>query len=611
MITPEELTGEMVKAIRIKHKITREAFKDRCVQGGLNWGKSVARLCNIEAKDSWKNDDREVVATVINELEGNLSPTDAQLDAVEIGDWDRNEAGQALTPAEAEAEAEAEGLSNADHPAVTSGQSNVDSRGSQTGAHRGAPVPDPDPFAASRRFHAERAAERADALPPVPIWCDDDESEVDDSLVTIEPKPLEEALIDFEHRLTGIAVDPAVSAADITAVPYTQNPDGTYHIGGPLPAGEPLAWNFTNDTEPAELPPWIGGGTVTMELDDTDVQLIELLESDVDTNVFNVSNSLVQTAKRCKRKWWLGWYRGLTPRNENLLDVRSTGTRVHRALQAWYVPDGETPTDPRDALERVLVEDWTKIKTAAEARGHDEFVINDLAAKFEKSASLERAMVGGYMEWLVESGADSQLKIVGAEQSIRVHLYDHVRTDGQVTPVYAMGLLDVQAYRTSDGAKLFMDHKTVGSLKDPVLMLPQNEQMLHYHLLQWLSTPDAEERCDGALYNMLRRVKRTATAKPPFYDRYEVRHNDQELETYRRRLIAETRDIMHMVEQLDAGADPMDVAYPTPTKNCTWDCDFFSICTMFDDGSHVEAAVNSLYHQVDPDARYEPTKGNE
>lgn len=594
MITPEELTGELVKTVRTKHKITREAFKDRCVAGGLNWGKSVARLCNIEAKDSWKSGDREVVATVINELEGNLSPTNAQLDAVEIGPL----------------------LSNVDHPDETSGLSNVDSQGSQSD---GAPqVRDQgDPFAASKRFLTEVRAEygerheAADALPPVPVWCDDDESEVDGDVV-VEP-----ATPAFTHgdgtpcHGCQICLGDALEGQLLVA-PYTYDKVNDHDvIGAPKSFDEAFA-DFERNLGVQEVPlTWGSGGTVTMELDNSDVQLIDLIESDVDDRVFSVSNSLIQTAKRCKRKWWLGWYRGLAPKNENLLDTRSTGTRVHRALQAWYVPDGQTPTDPRDALERVLVEDWTRIKQAAEERGHDEFVISDLSARFDKSASLERAMVEGYVEWLQETGADSQLKIIGAEQSLRAHLYDHVRADGEVIPVDAIGLLDVQAYRTSDGAKLFVDHKTVGSLKDPVALLPMNEQMLHYHLLQWLSTSDGEERCDGALYNMLRRVKRTAAAKPPFYDRYEVRHNEQELETYRRRLIAETRDVLHMIERLDAGADPMDVAYPTPTKNCTWDCDFFSICTMFDDGSHVEAAIDSLYKVVDPDARYEPTKGNE
>jgi hypothetical protein len=68
-----------------------------------------------------------------------------------------------------------------------------------------------------------------------------------------------------------------------------------------------------------------------------------------------------------------------------------------------------------------------------------------------------------------------------------------------------------------------------------------------------------------------------------------------------------------MTMALDAGADHHDVVPPNPTKDCTWDCDFVSICTMFDDGSRVEDAVTSLYHQIDPHARYdrELTKGAE
>lgn len=533
MITPQELTGEMVKTIRTQHKWTRQRFQDACGIGGA----SVARLCNIEAKNSWKSGDRERVAAVINEILGNTSPTDAQLDAVGGVDWDRNDAGNVLTPAEAAAE----------------GLSNVDSQESQTGAHHGAPIPDPDPFAASRRFLTEVKAEYA---PPVPVWCDDDESDVDDeNLIAVEKLPV-------------------IPASSITV---------------------------------RSLEDMLGTTDMDLELSESDMDLLD--ESVL--REFTVTNSLVQTAKRCKRKWWLGWYRGLAPRYENLLDVRSTGTRIHRALQAWYVPEGETPTNPRDALERVLVEDWTRIKTAAEERGHDEFVLADLTDKFQKVAALERAMIEGYVQWLEETGADANLKIIDSETQVRVHLYDHVRADGEVTPVHAMGLLDVRAYRTTDGARLFVDHKTVGNLKQPVAQLPMNEQMLHYHLLEWLSTSDGEERCDGALYNMIRRVKRTAAANPPFFDRYEVRHNTHELENYRRRLIAESRDIMRMIETLDAGADPMDVAYPTPTKDCSWDCDFFSVCSMFDDGSRAEDAVAGLFHVVDPNARYEPTKGSE
>jgi len=65
------------------------------------------------------------------------------------------------------------------------------------------------------------------------------------------------------------------------------------------------------------------------------------------------------------------------------------------------------------------------------------------------------------------------------------------------------------------------------------------------------------------------------------------------------------RDIMRMERELDAGADHMSVAYPHPMEDCSWSCDFFPVCPMFDDGSHVEAAIAALYEEQDPMARYD------
>lgn len=330
-------------------------------------------------------------------------------------------------------------------------------------------------------------------------------------------------------------------------------------------------------------------------------------ELDQKIEPFVITNSQAAAFKRCKRKWWLSWYRGLQPRVRNLTGPLATGSRVHYALQSWYVGDDVQRVDPRDALERALTEDWTTIYNDAVAKGHDDFVLAGLTDEFNKVATLERAMVEGYVEWLQETGADSELKIISSEAPVVAHLFDYTYVSGLTQSVNTAGLLDARVVRTSDNVRLFIDHKTVGDLTSPVKTLPQNEQMLHYHLLEWLASSDGEERCDGALYNMLRKVKRTAQAKPPFYDRAEVRHNVHELESYKRRLVATTRDIMHARERLDNGAEHLDVAYPTPTGNCTWDCDFYKVCTMFDDGSRVEDALESLYVKVNPNERYDTT----
>jgi hypothetical protein len=66
-------------------------------------------------------------------------------------------------------------------------------------------------------------------------------------------------------------------------------------------------------------------------------------------------------------------------------------------------------------------------------------------------------------------------------------------------------------------------------------------------------------------------------------------------------------DLMNVRRALDTGAEPSYVAYPTPTRDCKWKCQFFAICPMFDDGSAVEQALSDAYEVADPYAYYETT----
>lgn len=323
--------------------------------------------------------------------------------------------------------------------------------------------------------------------------------------------------------------------------------------------------------------------------------------------IYRVSNSELQTFKRCRRKWWLGWYRKLMLQTEDFTSVRATGTRVHRALAYWYVPDGEKRVDPRDALERVIVDDWTKVARLAQERHTSDEQLGELAVEFAQATNLERAMVEGYVQWLEETGADADLRITASETPLVVDQVVDMGDDyrHEQREIQFIGLLDVRATRVTDNVNLFVDHKTVGDLNAPVVTLPQNEQMLHYHLMEFLSLDDSDVRCDGALYNMLRRVKRSPRAKPPFYDRIEVRHNKFELESYRRRALAATREILVTIDRLERGEEHLDVVYPSPTPECRWSCDFFAVCNLLDDGSRgVNDMLNALYRPTNPLERY-------
>ena len=142
-------------------------------------------------------------------------------------------------------------------------------------------------------------------------------------------------------------------------------------------------------------------------------------------------------------------------------------------------------------------------------------------------------------------------------------------------------------------------------------LAPMNEQILTYMLLEALKNGE-ENRSDGGIFTMLRKVKRTASAKPPFYDQIEVRHNIFTLRAFWNRIHGVIVDMMRVRKGLDEGQDPNYLAYPTPTRDCKWKCQFFTICPMIDDGSAAEEALSEMFEEADPYGYYgEEKKGSE
>lgn len=301
------------------------------------------------------------------------------------------------------------------------------------------------------------------------------------------------------------------------------------------------------------------------------------------------SNSEIQTWKQCPRKWWLAYYRELAARRVELTGVRSIGTRGHACLAEYYTVGGVSPLRTH---ERIAAED---LALALEAGYSDEEI-----SSLYKDFAMERVMLQGYMEWLAETGEDAYLETAGSEVYIEARL-DDCDLRGHVKII---GKLDAPVIDTRTGRRAFMDHKFVGSLN--VYGLRQNPQMLHYHLLQWLNTPEGAARCDGALYNMLKRSKRTAAAKPPFFKREYIQHNSKELAAYQNQLVGTITQIQQAEEALDGGGDHQRIVpLAFNPSTCSWKCQFKTVCPMFDDGSRVEEAIENRYTREDPLSYYQ------
>jgi hypothetical protein len=302
-----------------------------------------------------------------------------------------------------------------------------------------------------------------------------------------------------------------------------------------------------------------------------------------------LSNSEMKGFQRCQRRWWLGQYRRLAPKQRDVANKPlGIGSRLHNALQVYYTPGLEDPDyEMWAAFDRELAEDI----------GNNPFKEADL----RKEADLVRKMLEGYFEWLEETGLDADLELVSAEGEMRVP-----HSDG----VDLISKIDVRVRKRSDpDVRGALEHKSVGSLTEPLRKLQVDSQLLTEHLVEFLALKEEgreEDRAEFVLYNMLRKVKRTANAKPPFYGREEIRHSREELRSHWKHVLGISQQILRTIERLDAGEDPHVVCPPNVTGDCHWECPFAKPCLsgMFDDGSEVEAHLADHFEEADPLERY-------
>lgn len=311
------------------------------------------------------------------------------------------------------------------------------------------------------------------------------------------------------------------------------------------------------------------------------------LTSRIRRNPLIITQSDVGLFKTCRRSWYFGTYLGLQLKAKPVVGPLTLGTRVHLALQMHY-------TDGRD-----IVEYYNEIAREELAELIDSKVIFDRTA-WESETDLGRLMLEGYVEWIAETGADMEYEVVGAEN--RISYLIKVPGPYSEVDVELRGKVDLQVKNVRNGSRLVVDHKTTAHFANLTVAADKNEQLLFYMLLERLIDEDPELWLQGAMLNMLRKVKRGVTSKPPYYDRLEVHKSDTELRNYWTRLQGTLQDYVRVVQLLDNGYDHRFAAYPTAI-GCNY-CPFRHPCTLTDDGSRVDDMLNVLYSQRDPHERY-------
>lgn len=301
-----------------------------------------------------------------------------------------------------------------------------------------------------------------------------------------------------------------------------------------------------------------------------------------------ISNSSIQTFKGCRRRWFLGDYLGLAAKQKTMIGALSLGSRIHLALEEFY----KNGTIPAEAYNKIMHKENQLFLQSWEAKDPEK------VTKFNNEADLGRIMLEGYYEWLLETNIDKQII---PEYTEKILAYKLNEFNPRVT---LHGKVDMHVRRAEDNSIGILDHKSAASFNSYYATAHMSEQLMYYVMLEKLTNTDPNVVIDGGVFNLLKKVKRSKTASPPFYERMDIRFNDEALQSFWIRTLGTVKEMMEVRDALDAGQDHKYVAYPSPTPDCSWKCPFFNMCTMLDDGSNAEQYLEDNFEQVDPNLRY-------
>jgi hypothetical protein len=178
-----------------------------------------------------------------------------------------------------------------------------------------------------------------------------------------------------------------------------------------------------------------------------------------------------------------------------------------------------------------------------------------------------------------------------------------------------IGKLDLRVRDLASGARRVLDFKTAAAFSNFTATAHIGEQLPTYMILDRAThaAKDDSDFVEGGIYRILRKVKRGPKANPPFYGEFKISYNEFQLRSVWTRLTGTLTEMLRLRQALDDGANHQFVAYPSPDRSCSWKCDAYSICPLFDDGSDFRGMLLDEFEQVDPYAYYglEPEDGTE
>lgn len=271
--------------------------------------------------------------------------------------------------------------------------------------------------------------------------------------------------------------------------------------------------------------------------------------------MITVSNSRLACYRRCLRKYRYRYVDQLEAVNKSPALV--LGSLVHESLAEFYhMNNKELDCAARAEKAMKLYDD------AVAAKADEVLSAGGDSERFDKDSYMGRQMLRYYYE---EIAPKDDFTPVASEVSVDVRI-PNLR--GKSSWCRFIGFVDGIVER--DGRLYILEHKTAKALDTKHLV---NDTQVTQYI--WALRQLGYDVC-GVYYNILRKCDPySARTNPPYHYREAVYRNDDELDTAARNMYLQYK-AMRRAE--DTGY------YPNPTRDCSWDCEFRSLCIAESEG---------------------------
>jgi hypothetical protein len=305
--------------------------------------------------------------------------------------------------------------------------------------------------------------------------------------------------------------------------------------------------------------------------------------------------------KRCVWRWHMGWRQGLRPhRDSNPLWF---GQGIHICLADWYQEGLKRGPHPAKTWKKFIREESDRLATIG------------YGTEDEKRISLMDLGEEMMVNYVEHYGRDDHTHTIAIEQPFQVSLFDPDDPD-TLLAIFA-GTFD-GVYRDLRTGEIWLwEHKTAAAIQTN--HLPMDDQAGGYWLvadtvLREKGLIGPEEYISGIMYNfLLKRPRDTrdrnaaglclnkdgsvSKSQPkPLFERVPVNRTPGERETQLRRLTDELK-----VMQAFRGKSRLPLI-KNPTKDCSWDCNFYKMCQLHEQGEDGDwqAFQATAYSRRDP-----------